>query len=377
MRGAAAAGARPCGTAWRESSGRSSEAAQLRARTAERLASERSAVAAFLAFAAFAAVLRLSDVCAPNFFVNRSTRPSVSISFCRPVKNGWQFEQISRCSSGFVDRVFHVAPHAQRASTSWYLGWMPSFTACSLVPRELYWRNLDYSTQAAHGGPCQYETQPSPSGPSGAGRSASRSRGGSALAVAGRRGCVRRAAAAACPGIVGAHGRVLEDEAQGQLGQVHAVRARAGRAARRARACRRQVVRREVQVPPVAFGPARARRQRARQAAFVERHARDDGDVVRLAVREQLVLRRLVEDVVDDLHAVDEARVERAEDVGRLPAVDADAERPHQAARPCRSSTARCQPSSSAHASLHTWNCCRSMTSTPRFSRLFSVYSRM
>src|SRR4029077_20315953 len=69
----------------------------------------------------------------PYFFVKRSTRPSVSISFCRPVKNGWQFEQISRCSSGLVDRVFQVAPHAQRASTSKYFGWMASFTANSLV----------------------------------------------------------------------------------------------------------------------------------------------------------------------------------------------------------------------------------------------------
>jgi hypothetical protein len=32
-----------------------------------------------------------------------------------------------------VDRVFQVAPHAQRASTSKYFGWMPSFTANSLV----------------------------------------------------------------------------------------------------------------------------------------------------------------------------------------------------------------------------------------------------
>jgi hypothetical protein len=53
-------------------------------------------VAAFATFTAFAAVLRCSDVCVPNFFVKRSTRPSVSISFCRPVKNGWQLEQISR-----------------------------------------------------------------------------------------------------------------------------------------------------------------------------------------------------------------------------------------------------------------------------------------
>jgi len=45
----------------------------------------------FALFAVLAAFLRLSAVCAPNFFVNRSTRPSVSISFCLPVKNGWQF----------------------------------------------------------------------------------------------------------------------------------------------------------------------------------------------------------------------------------------------------------------------------------------------
>src|SRR5688500_10971190 len=74
--------------------------------------------AVFSVVLVFAAALRLSDVCTPNRLVNRSTRPSVSTSFCRPVKNGWQLLQISRCSSGFVDRVFHVAPHAQRASIS-------------------------------------------------------------------------------------------------------------------------------------------------------------------------------------------------------------------------------------------------------------------
>src|SRR5205823_6115018 len=84
------------------------------------------------AFAAAAAVLRCSDVCAPNFLLNRSTRPSVSISFWRPVKNGWQAEQISRCSSGLVERVLNVLPHAQRTSTSSYFGWMPSFTVSFL-----------------------------------------------------------------------------------------------------------------------------------------------------------------------------------------------------------------------------------------------------
>src|SRR5262249_53348630 len=84
-------------------------------------------------FLVLAAFFLLSDVCAPYFLVNRSTRPSVSMSFCRPVKNGWQFEQISRCSSGFVDRVFHVFPQAQRATTSWYFGWIACFTAVSLA----------------------------------------------------------------------------------------------------------------------------------------------------------------------------------------------------------------------------------------------------
>ena len=59
-----------------------------------------------------------ATVWAPYFFVNRSTRPSVSISFCFPVKNGWQLEQISSRTSFFVDRVFHVVPQAQRTSTS-------------------------------------------------------------------------------------------------------------------------------------------------------------------------------------------------------------------------------------------------------------------
>ena len=50
--------------------------------------------------------------------VDTVTGPSVSISFWRPVKNGWQAEQISRCSSGLVDRVFQVAPQAHRASSA-------------------------------------------------------------------------------------------------------------------------------------------------------------------------------------------------------------------------------------------------------------------
>ena len=53
------------------------------------------------------------------FFWKRSTRPSVSISFCRPVKNGWQLEQIStRISPLCVDRVLNDDPHAHTTFTS-------------------------------------------------------------------------------------------------------------------------------------------------------------------------------------------------------------------------------------------------------------------
>ncbi len=43
------------------------------------------------------------------FLVKRSTRPAVSISFCLPVKKGWQFEQISTRSISPLGRR-HSAP---------------------------------------------------------------------------------------------------------------------------------------------------------------------------------------------------------------------------------------------------------------------------
>src|SRR5579872_981729 len=53
----------------------------------------------------------------------RSTRPAVSMSFCLPVKNGWQFEQISTPMSPlWVERVINVLPHAQCTRTSLYAG---------------------------------------------------------------------------------------------------------------------------------------------------------------------------------------------------------------------------------------------------------------
>src|SRR4051812_11508170 len=43
------------------------------------------------------------------------------------------------------------------------------------------------------------------------------------------------------------------------------------------------------------------------EAALIERHARDHADVMRAAVWEQLVFGRSIEDVVDDLHCIDQA----------------------------------------------------------------------
>jgi hypothetical protein len=47
------------------------------------------------------------------FLLYRSTRPAESTSFCRPVKKGWQFEQISIFRSPTVDRVSNVLPQTQ------------------------------------------------------------------------------------------------------------------------------------------------------------------------------------------------------------------------------------------------------------------------
>src|SRR5438128_1798797 len=76
----------------------------------------------------------------------------------------------------------------------------------------------------------------------------------------------------------------------------------------------------------VAFRPSRVGGEGAGEAALVEGHARDHGDLQALARGEEHVLGLLVEDVVDDLHGVDEARIQRGQHVGRFPAVHADAE---------------------------------------------------
>src|SRR5580693_4905908 len=68
----------------------------------------------------FLAALALAAASA-YFFWKRSTRPAVSISFCLPVKKGWQLEQISTriiCPL-MVERVSNVLPQAQCTFTAW------------------------------------------------------------------------------------------------------------------------------------------------------------------------------------------------------------------------------------------------------------------
>src|ERR1700732_5621542 len=75
--------------------------------------------------------LRLYFLTAFSYFRRkRSTRPAVSTSFCLPVKNGWQLEQISRLMAPlWVDRVTNAFPHAQCTFVSSYLGWIAGFIA--------------------------------------------------------------------------------------------------------------------------------------------------------------------------------------------------------------------------------------------------------
>ena len=85
-----------------------------------------------------AAFLRAARTAASSCFflaaaarwLNLSTRPAVSISFCCPVKSGWQAAQISTPISGRVEPVVKVLPQAQCTRASGYhLGWIFSFTA--------------------------------------------------------------------------------------------------------------------------------------------------------------------------------------------------------------------------------------------------------
>src|SRR5690606_29973907 len=69
----------------------------------------------------------------PHFWRNRSTRPAVSTSFCRPVKYGWHTEQISTFSTFTVLRVWNVCPHAHWTVATSYSGWIPCFITVRLT----------------------------------------------------------------------------------------------------------------------------------------------------------------------------------------------------------------------------------------------------
>ncbi len=58
----------------------------------------------------------------PYFRLKRSTRPSLSMNFCLPVKKGWHEEQISTLIAGRVERVSNLLPHAQLTFESTYSG---------------------------------------------------------------------------------------------------------------------------------------------------------------------------------------------------------------------------------------------------------------
>jgi hypothetical protein len=70
----------------------------------------------------------------------------VSTSFCLPVKNGWQFEQISRLMAPlWVDRVVNAFPHAQCTFVSSYLGWIAGFIASDTFRgKALFYLKLAY-----------------------------------------------------------------------------------------------------------------------------------------------------------------------------------------------------------------------------------------
>src|SRR5262249_6397126 len=80
----------------------------------------------------------------PYFFWNASTRPAVSTPFCRPVKKGWQFEQIATRRFGVVERVWMVAPQVQVIAVSAYGGCRSVFMCASTSER--LWMTLSLCT---------------------------------------------------------------------------------------------------------------------------------------------------------------------------------------------------------------------------------------
>ena len=108
------------------SAARAALAAALASRSAFLAASAASIAAARSAFLA-ASRAATASVAAPNLLAKRCTRPPESISFCWPVKNGWQALQMSTRISDFVERVWKVLPQVQVTVQSTYSGWISFF----------------------------------------------------------------------------------------------------------------------------------------------------------------------------------------------------------------------------------------------------------
>src|SRR5450756_2640608 len=127
-----------------------------------------------------------------------------------------------------------------------------------------------------------------------------------------------------------AHVRVRQNEAQCHLGHRRAVgHERPDRVHTSNRGG--QVLRHKVCGAPITLRPGCVEGEVADETALVEGNASDNGHVVLTAGREQLVLGRLVEDVVDDLHGIDKAGSNRLDAVPGLPAVEANSKGPNGA----------------------------------------------
>src|SRR5438093_12801240 len=78
----------------------------------------------------------------------------------------------------------------------------------------------------------------------------------------------------------------------------------------------------EILIPPIPLGKCCRRGDVPRQSPFVQRYARDHGNVMLLTVREQRVLRGLLEDVVNYLEGVAQSRGFGRQPVFRLAVLD-------------------------------------------------------
>src|SRR6266404_2012480 len=123
-----------------------------------------------------------------------------------------------------------------------------------------------------------------------------------------------------------AHHRVAENEAQSHLRHADADFRRNRLESFGALNTWNQVFRDEVDVAPVAFRPLALFGESAGQRAFVERHSGDHRRVHLDAGREKIILRILIEDVVDHLHRINQAALHCAHAIPGLPPIDADAD---------------------------------------------------